>query len=114
MQVFYYPSATEDIYGIWKATLEKWSEKQADEYVLGLYETSENLYLKKVVWRKISKEYVAEITENTIFFIRYKRHFIFFRELEKNQIGVIAVLYDGMDIPKRIREKLKTTTELLA
>jgi len=106
MQVFYYPSATEDIYGIWKATLEKWSEKQADEYVFGLYETTGSLYLKKTIWRKLPKEYVTKITENIIFFTKYKRHFIFFRELKNNQIGVIAVLYDGMDIPRRIREKL--------
>ncbi len=106
MQVHYYPSATEDIYGIWISTLERWGEKQADDYILGLYETAGSLYQKKSLWRRIPKEYVAEITENIIFFTKYKRHFIFFRELESNQIGVIAVLYDGMDIPKRIREKL--------
>jgi hypothetical protein len=38
------------------------------------------------------------------YFIRYEQHFIFFRALSPDAIGVISVLHENMNIPMRLRE----------
>jgi hypothetical protein len=39
-----------------------------------------------------------------VYFIRYERHFIFFRSLSADALGVIGVLHENMDIPMRLRQ----------
>jgi toxin ParE1/3/4 len=107
MQVQYYSRANEDIYNIWATTLEKWSEKQADDYILGIHSTAGLAAEKNKPWRQLPRECISHITENNLYFVVYKRHCIFFKDLGNSLgIGVIAVLYDGMDIPARIRDRI--------
>jgi toxin ParE1/3/4 len=48
-------------------------------------------------------EYAAA---KNIYFIRYQRHYIFFRQLGQGNIGVIAVLHERMDLPNRLKEAI--------
>jgi len=41
-----------------------------------------------------------------VFFIRHRHHYVFFRKLSRNQIGVISVLHENMNLPSRLRENL--------
>ena len=107
MQIYYYPSADEDIYNIWKITCQKWSIQQADEYISGLYKTIMLTAQKDKHWRQLLKDYIADITTNNIYYVNYKRHYLFFKEFENNAgIGIIAVLHERMDIPNKIKEKI--------
>lgn len=106
MQVQYYSAADEDIFNIWANTLEKWSEKQADDYVLGIHRTAALAAAKDKPWRQLPGESISHVTESSIYFVVHKRHCIFFKELgDNNGIGIIAVLYDGMNIPARLKDR---------
>lgn len=94
-----YPVARRRIIEIWHYTDKTWGEKQADKYVRGLYESIDELASKKYTWRKLEHEDV-----NGIYFVRYKHHYVFFRELSKEMLGIVNVLHESMDIPNRLKE----------
>ena len=96
-----YPAARRRIIEIWQYTNKTWGEKQADNYVRGLYNAVEKAGINKYLWQKVEHEDVKGL-----FFVRYKHHFIFFRELSKDVVGIINVLHASMDIPSRLREDL--------
>ena len=96
-----YPAARRRIIDIWHYTDKTWGDKQADKYVRGLYKAIDEFAGKKYMWRKIEHEDVKGI-----FFVRYKHHCIFFRELSKEVLGVVNVLHESMDIPSRLKEDL--------
>ena len=37
---------------------------------------------------------------------RYRRHYLFFRELASGKIGVMSILHERMDVPARLVEEL--------
>jgi plasmid stabilization system protein ParE len=93
-----YPAARRRIIEIWHYTDKTWGEKQADKYVRGIYEAIEKTARNKYLWRKVEHEDVKDI-----FFVRYEHHYVFFRELSNNVLGVVNV---SMDIPSRLKEDL--------
>ena len=101
MQLKIFPAARRRIIEIWHYTDKAWGEKQADKYVRGLHKAIEEAGSKKYLWRKIGHEDVKGI-----YFVRYARLYIFFRELSKEMLGVINVLHESMDIPNRLKEDL--------
>lgn len=46
-----------------------------------------------------------------IYVIRYQQHFIFFRALSGNMIGVISILHVSMNIPARLKEDIEKDAE---
>lgn len=50
-------------------------------------------------WRK-----VPDRDLDGAWFLRHEHHYIFFRMLSSGDIGVITVLHESMDIPRRLRE----------
>ena len=46
-----------------------------------------------------------------IYVIRYQQHFIFFRALSGNMIGVISILHVRMNIPLRLKEDIEKDAE---
>ena len=94
-----YPAARRRIIEIWLYTDKAWGEAQADRYVRGLYEAIDEIASKKYMWRKIEHEDVTGI-----YFVRYKHHFVFFRELSPKKLGIVNVLHESMDIPNRLKE----------
>jgi toxin ParE1/3/4 len=96
-----YPNARRRIIDIWHYTDKTWGEEQADLYVHGLYKAIEKAANNKHLWRKVEHHGVKDI-----FFLRYEHHYVFFRELSKDVLGVINVLHESMDIPNRLKEDL--------
>ena len=96
-----YPAARRRIIEIWHYTAKTWGEKQADNYVRGLYKAIDEAAKKKYLWRKIEHEELKGI-----YFVRYEHHYVFFRELTKAVLGVVNVLHESMDIPNRLKEDL--------
>ena len=94
-----YPAARRRMIEIWHYTDKTWGEKQADKYIRGLYEAIDEIANKKYTWRKLEHEDVTGI-----YFVRYKHHYIFFRELPKEMLGIVNVLHESMDVPNRLKE----------
>jgi len=99
-----YPVARRRLIEIWRYTDRIWEEKLADQYTHGLYRAIEKAASSRHLWRKLEHEEIAGI-----FFVRYKHHYIFFRELEKGVLGVVNVLHENMDIPNRLKEDSNNT-----
>jgi len=93
------PTADRQIQEIWTYTADHWGEEQADKYVKGLFEWFDILQANKHLWRLVPRESLAGA-----FFARYERHLIFFRVLPSGRIGILAVLHEARDIPRRLNK----------
>ena len=92
------PRAKQRIIEIWDYTSRIWDEEQADTYTKGL--TSHILDISS---HKMSWSILKEKRMKNIFYLQYRHHYIFFRELS-DHIGVISILHENMDIPARLKE----------
>jgi len=90
--------AITDLANIWDYTLEKWSEKQADNYYQNLIESFEEITQKPF----LGKNYEG-ITSGLSGF-KVKKHIIFYREISKDEIEITRILHGSMNLKKRIRE----------
>lgn len=61
----------------------------------------------QLIWRLLPQRLVvpADIKRRA-YFCRYEHHYIFFRELETGDIGVMSILHERMNLPVRLREDL--------
>ncbi len=93
---------------IWEYTCKHWGEKQAEKYIRDLHNHLQELADKKKLWRPLSCSMIipSDIKIN-VYFSHYKRHYIFFRELSDDLIGVMSILHDSIDIPVRLAEDLQ-------
>ena len=87
--------AVDDIDSIWRYTVEKWSEQQADIYYNGLVAEFKLIADAK---SNFDREY-AEIREG-LFCHHYRKHLIFYRKTG-GDILVIRVLHEQMDIKSK-------------
>lgn len=103
-----YRTAQEELEDIWFYTFRKWGERQADRYLSKIYDCLQELATKERYWRKLPRELcVPPDVKHEIYFARLERHYIFFRELKNNDVGIISILHDAMDIPVRLAEDLE-------
>ncbi len=100
-----YPAAQERILEIWAYTEKKWDEKRADAYVRELVAEIETVANTRYRWRPVLDEALQGV-----YFFHHRHHYIFFRELSKQRLGVISVLHEKMDIPARLREDAERGT----
>ena len=103
MQHKIYPATRRSLLWIWNYTDKKWGQKQADEYIHGLYKAIENASHSKHLWRKPDHKKFRGI-----FFIIYLHHYIFFREFSRNSLAVINVLHERMNLPDRLKKDVDT------
>lgn len=99
MQVKFLPAAKSRLLEVWAYTESTWGESQADCYLRGLVDSIQQSAELRHRWRPVRDEKLSGP-----YFIRYQRHYIFFRELSPDTIGVISVLHEKMNIPARLRE----------
>ena len=95
------PAARNSIIQIWHYTDQKWGEDQADKYIHGIHETVKNINANKHLWRS-----PAHDGFEGVFFVRYRHHFIFFRQLSQDVLGVINILHERMNLPDRLLNDL--------
>lgn len=97
---------------IWEYTCKQWGENQAKQYIQGLHDHLQKLADKKIPWRPLPAGLVLPSDlDISIFFSRYEKHYIFFRELSRNAIGVLSILHGAMQIPVRLNEDLERISE---
>lgn len=99
MKVLILPAAQERLLGVWAYTAETWGEAQADDYVSGLVSHAHSLLKQRLAWGA-----VKEHRFHGVFFTRYRHHYLFFREFPNGTIGVLSILHENMDLPRRLKE----------
>ena len=95
-------AAKEGLLEIWAYTERTWGEEQADRYVRDLVDAINHAHQARHTWRPVSDRALIGV-----FFFRHDHHYIFFRELSAEVLGVMAILHENMDIPARLREDSK-------
>ena len=85
-------------------------EQQADIYLNGLFAAVEEVAVNGrylgLAPKRVPTDKIADITALPIFYIHYKKHYLYLRELSDDAIGVVCILGDRMDTPRRLKENL--------
>jgi plasmid stabilization system protein ParE len=103
-----YPSADKRQDEIWEYTVKTWGVVQAEKYITGLHDHMQRLADKSLVWHPPPTRLKSRLKSKTQLYIsRYKRHYIFFRPLPDDNIGIITILHDSMKILKHLLKDLK-------
>ncbi len=85
------PSAARRLDEILVHTRTTWGAAQAERYIRGLFACFEDIAARRVVWRAIPAEVGVEG-----FYTRYERHYVYWRVLSGNGIGIMTVLHERM------------------
>ena len=101
-----YSSAKKQILEIWDYTERMWGETQADKYIRDLITAINTIAGERHRWRPVMDNALSEV-----FFFRHRHHYVFFRELPKNGLGVISILHENMDIPSRLRQNSEPSAD---
>jgi toxin ParE1/3/4 len=103
----FFPVADARQDAIWDYTCAQWGESQAIAYIHGLHAHLQQLADRTLPWRPLPRRFaVPPDLDLEIFFSHYQRHYIFFRVLSSEEIGIMTILHDAMQIPVRLREDL--------
>jgi plasmid stabilization system protein ParE len=103
----FYPRADAAQDKIWQDTSSAWSEAQADTYILGLHAHLERLCGNRLLRRRLPQRLAAPPDiRREAYFSRYERHYIFFRELDDGDLGIMSILQERMDLPVRLKQDL--------
>jgi plasmid stabilization system protein ParE len=102
MRYRFFPAADRRQDEIWDYTLEKWGELKAVEYINGMHKAISEAASNAKLWRRLERKGFEKV-----FYIRYEKHFIFFRVLSGGALGIISILHERMDIPARLKEDIK-------
>ncbi len=90
--------ALSDLRNIWKYTVNKWSEEQAERHYKLIIQEIDYLSEKPDSGRQledIKKGYRCS---------KVKSHFIFYRKGKDGVLEVVRILHQMMDIPNRLKE----------
>lgn len=96
-----YVSARRRLVEIWDYTEKTWGEEQADSYIKGLFADLDLIARRRSQWKTVQRSGFEGI-----YYAKYRRHFIFFRDLN-GELGVLTVLHESMDIPNRLLDDSK-------
>ena len=89
--------ARQQLIDIWIYTEQKWGDRQSDQYIDGLYKAFKEISEDSHSWRKVrGKKFVG------VFFFRYEKHFVFFKQLTSGDVGIISVLHEKMNVPHHL------------
>ena len=90
--------AVADLNGIWKYTVENWSENQADRYYDMLLDLCQDIADNP----ELGKNYNGIKSE--LFGLKVNRHIIFYRKSNSHSIEITRILHERMDLKRRILE----------
>ncbi|MEK6746605.1 MAG: type II toxin-antitoxin system RelE/ParE family toxin [Pseudomonadota bacterium] len=92
------PDAIKDIREIWNYTVDKWGEKQANNYIKNIFECFEEIIARDVVYKKLF------IDDKEIKLVRHEHHYIFF--IVKKDPIIVRVLHKKMDFISALNKRL--------
>ncbi|MBB6486237.1 type II toxin-antitoxin system RelE/ParE family toxin [Rhizobium lusitanum] len=103
----FYPHADAAHDEIWRDTVEKWREAQAVTCIRGLHTHLQLLTKDRDLWRRRPQRLaVPADVKREAYFSRYEHHYVFFRTLNNDDLGVMSILHERMDMAVRLKEDL--------
>ena len=84
-------SAALRIEEIYRYSLERWEEAQADAYIAGLFNAFERIAEGGVMSRPVPAEFGVDG-----YFFRYGKHFVYWKWLTNGDVGIVTVLHERM------------------
>ncbi|MES9897469.1 MAG: type II toxin-antitoxin system RelE/ParE family toxin [Sedimenticola sp.] len=84
---------------IFSYTKENLGEDQAHQHIEGMFERFGQIADRDLLWHSIPAEF-----EVVGFFTRYNKHFIYWKELDSGQIGIVTILHERMHQMERFTE----------
>ncbi len=92
-------AASHRIDEIYQYTLRQWGAEQADNYIIGLFDTFSKIETHEVLSRPIPADFGVDG-----FFCRYEKHFIYWRHLSSGDIGIVTILHERMHLVGRLKD----------
>ena len=85
--------ANETLDEVWRYSLDSWGQEKAEEYIEGLFATIQKVASREILWRRLREQ-----TNLEVYFVKYQRHYLFFREFEDDSIGIVSVIHERRDV----------------
>lgn len=86
---------------IYAHTRNKWGEAQADRYITGLFARFAAIAAREFPWRAIPAEF-----EVSGFVCKYERHYIYWKLLADDSVGIVTILHERMHQIDRFRDDI--------
>lgn len=83
---------------IYRYTRDRWGTQQADRYITGLFEAFDGIENHQTASRPIPAEFGIDG-----YFFRYEQHFVHWRRLSNNDIGIVTILHTRMHQTDRFK-----------
>ena len=104
------PLAEAQLDALWDYGYHRFGELQADSYLEGLFtavaEVAQNGRYLGLAPRLVSPDEIADVTDHSVHYIHYTKHYLYLRELSDGTTGVVCILGERMDTPQRLKESL--------
>jgi plasmid stabilization system protein ParE len=84
---------------IYRYTRDRWGAQQADRYITGLFDAFNGIADHSTTSHPVPAEFGIEG-----YFFRYERHFVYWRRLSNDDIGIVTILHERMHQIDRFRE----------
>jgi toxin ParE1/3/4 len=80
-------------------TQNQWGDEQAHYYIEGMFERFGQIANKQVVWHPIPAEFQV-----SGYYSLYQKHYIYWKELSLDTIGIVTILHERMHQLARFQE----------
>jgi toxin ParE1/3/4 len=98
--------AVEDLGDIWNYTFDRWSEQQADRYYQRLLDTCQEAAENP----ERGKSYDG--VHGELKGLRVRRHIIFFRKLNNQEVEITRILHGRMDLKNESKNRVSADVPL--
>jgi plasmid stabilization system protein ParE len=92
-------AASHRIDEIYRYTRDRWGAERADRYITGLFAAFEKISTHQALSHPIPAEFGVQG-----YFLRYERHFVYWRRLADGNIGIVTILHERMHRIERFRD----------
>lgn len=92
-------AASRRIDDIYRHSRDHWGAAQADRYLTGLFDAFGKIATHEVLSRPIPAEFGV-----TGYFFRYEKHFVYWKRLGNDSIGIVTILHERMHQIERFQE----------
>jgi plasmid stabilization system protein ParE len=110
--VLFHPIADGEQDEIYRWTAVRWGEPQADTYIRGLHNHLDQLAEIPSLWRPLEKRLTLTLNaDHQIYVTRYRMHYVFFRKLSDNRLGVLRLIDVRRELPRKLQRELMRMTK---
>ncbi len=103
MHYRFYRNADRQQDEIWSYKRKRWGEAQAEKYIRNLHVYLQQLADREILWKPLPSQFTVPVDlDIEVYLGRYQKHYIFFKEIHHEVIGIIAIFHESMDLPVRL------------